>query len=669
LAKGCKPKASKVLNYFLLLRIVVLKYRAEIDGLRALAVVPVILFHAGFELFSGGFVGVDVFFVISGYLITTILIDDIENNRFSIVNFYERRVRRILPALFFVMLACIPFAWVWMLPSQMKDFSQSLVAVSLFASNIFFWRESGYFSDAVLEKPLLHTWSLAVEQQYYVLFPIFLFLAWRFGKNRVFWMIVVFTAISLALSEWCWRNKAIANFYLAPTRAWEFFSGSIAAFVIQKRGVQSNNSLSLLGLAAIVFSIFAYDKNTPFPSIYALVPVVGVVLLVLFAEKETLTAKILSTKYFIGIGLISYSAYLWHQPLFAYARVYLRTEIKAHEFIPLIGLTLLLAFLSWKFIEKPFRDKSRITRRSILIVSLVSLSIYIVIGLLGYYQNGFQSRLKIIADARDKSFMEAVMKEWNFSSYPVHPLMKWDDDNKVHHFDGNNEKSVLLIGNSHALQYWYGFGEYFSDRTRSNTSKSLVMINRPFPPSIDNIMLPKSTDTVVLSYFWSLLYGNNNVNTYIRCCGAGPNGVVGQRNLTKTTDEMDALDSSLKEFVGVLKKRGLKVVFVLDNPFGEELNPQSMVELKQLTVYPTKYLSKNLSKETTIERSEPARSRLLSIAKDFNVDVIDPIEFLCDAKNCPKFSEDGHLLYRDYDHLSVEATKSNTSYIFRIVEP
>ena len=163
-----------------------MKYPAEIDGLRALAVVSVILFHAGFELFNGGFVGVDAFFVISGYLITTILIENIENKRFSIVNFYERRARRILPALFFVMLVCIPVAWMWMLPNQMKDFSQSLVAVSLFASNILFWRESGYFATAAEEKPLLHTWSLAVEEQYYVLFPIFLILTWRFGKNRVF---------------------------------------------------------------------------------------------------------------------------------------------------------------------------------------------------------------------------------------------------------------------------------------------------------------------------------------------------------------------------------------------------------------------------------------------------------------------------------------------------
>ena len=234
-----------------------MKYRPEIDGLRALAVIPVILFHAGFELFSGGFVGVDVFFVISGYLITTILIDDIENKRFSIVNFYEKRARRILPAMFFVMLVCIPFAWMLMMPSQMTDFSQSLVAVSLFSSNILFWLESDYFAAATEQKPLLHTWSLAVEEQYYVLFPIFLILAWRYGKNRAFGMIVVMAAISLLLSEWGWRNKTSANFYLAPTRAWELLAGSITAFIVQKRGVQKNNFLALLGLSAIIFSIFA----------------------------------------------------------------------------------------------------------------------------------------------------------------------------------------------------------------------------------------------------------------------------------------------------------------------------------------------------------------------------------------------------------------------------
>ena len=416
-----------------------MKYRAEIDGLRALAVVPVILFHAGFELFSGGFVGVDVFFVISGYLITTILIEDLENQRFSLVNFYERRARRILPALFFVMLVCIPFAWMWMLPIQMKDFSQSLVAVSLFASNILFWGESGYFAAAAEEKPLLHTWSLAVEEQYYVLFPIFLILAWRFGKNRVFWMIVVMASISLLLSEWGWRNKASANFYLAPTRAWELFAGSIAAFIVQKQGVQKNNILALLGLAAIVFSIFFYDETTPFPSVYALVPVFGVVLLVLYAGKGTLAAKILSTKGFVGIGLISYSAYLWHQPLFAFARI--RTiEHPSLLLMPALSfLSILLAYLTWCYIEKPFRSKTSFSRNTIFLFSLIAISATSLIGVIGNKTNGFDARFL----ETELAFLHQINKET--SGY----VEKRFDELKSAEWD-NEKVKVFLVGDSYA---------------------------------------------------------------------------------------------------------------------------------------------------------------------------------------------------------------------------
>jgi peptidoglycan/LPS O-acetylase OafA/YrhL len=422
-----------------------LKYRAEIDGLRALAVVPVILFHAGFELFGGGFVGVDVFFVISGYLITTILVEDIENNRFSIVNFYERRARRILPALFFVMLVCIPFAWMWMLPSQMTDFSQSLIAMSLFASNIQFWQESGYFRAAAEEMPLLHTWSLAVEEQYYLLFPIFLFLAWRFGKNRVFWMIVVFAVISLMLSEWGWRNHAPANFYLAPTRAWELFAGSITAFVVQKRGVRANNVLSLIGLAAIVFAIFAYDETTPFPSVYALVPVVGVVLLVLYASKETLVAKFLSTKAFVGIGLISYSAYLWHQPLFAFTRIRLIEEPS----LALMGLlsvaSLVLSVFSWRYIENVFRDKALVGRKQMIGLSLSAFIGFVAFGAAGVLNNGFERRLSADLtahlDQANKRFDEDDCQP--IDNLPAHPYPQCTN------YFIDDSASVMLLGDSH----------------------------------------------------------------------------------------------------------------------------------------------------------------------------------------------------------------------------
>ena len=362
-----------------------MKYRPEIDGLRALAVVPVILFHAGFNFFSGGYIGVDIFFVISGYLITTILIEDIENNRFSIVNFYERRARRILPALFFVIFLCIPFAWIWMLPNQIKDFAQSIVAVSLFASNIQFWRESGYFDSEAYEKPLLHTWSLAVEEQYYILFPIFLILVWQLGKNRVFWIFFFIAILSLLLSEYGWRKNPNANFYLSPFRFWEILVGTMTAFIVQKNGVIKNNFLSLLGLSAIIFSFFIYDEKTPFPSLYALLPVLGVVLVVLFANKHTFVGFLLSTKVFVGIGLVSYSAYLWHHPLFAFTRIRLTEEPSVFLFILLSMLSFILGFLSWKYIEKPFRNKNIFSRFKIFLLSLTLGLTMIVFGLIVHF--------------------------------------------------------------------------------------------------------------------------------------------------------------------------------------------------------------------------------------------------------------------------------------------
>jgi peptidoglycan/LPS O-acetylase OafA/YrhL len=477
-----------------------LKYRSEIDGLRAIAVIPVILFHAGFELFSGGFVGVDVFFVISGYLITTILIEDIENNRFSIVNFYERRARRILPALFFVMLVCIPFAWMWMLPNQFKDFSQSLVAVSLFASNILFWRDSGYFDAAAEEKPLLHTWSLAVEEQYYFLFPIFLILTWRFGKNKVFWMIVLFSVVSLLLSEWGWRNKANANFFLFPTRAWELLAGSITAFIVQKNGVKKNETLSLLGLAAIIFSIFYYSEATPFPSVYALVPVIGAVLLILYANKETLVAKLLSAKAFVGIGLISYSAYLWHQPLFAFAKIRAIEYPSAFLMGLLSIISLILAIISWRFIEQPFRNKNVFSRAYIPGGSFVLIMAFSLFGYLGHYTSGFVSRIPnelliSIENAKDRSetFSECHLK----GDIPSHPIQQCNS------FLVNNSASVMFVGDSHldavGLQiqkrlFDLGVGSY------AVSYSGCVPIRGLYRVDMDNPHLCNEYNTSMLSY-------------------------------------------------------------------------------------------------------------------------------------------------------------------------
>ena len=303
-------------------------YRSEIDGLRALAVMPVIFFHAGFEAFSGGYVGVDIFFVISGYLITSIILNEKQNNNFTLINFYERRARRILPALFLVMLVTIPLGWLLMLPDQFVDLGKSLYSTSLFSSNILFWLQSGYFEGPAELKPLLHTWSLAVEEQYYLFFPILVMLIWNLGKN---WMIVIISLIgilSLITAQIASYESPSANFYLLPTRIWELVLGVLAAFYLLNKpsdfrilGKVASDLLSLLGFGMIFFSVFTFNKFTPFPSFYSLLPTLGTLLIILFATKNTKVGKVLSLSPIVGVGLISYSLYLWHQPIFAFARI------------------------------------------------------------------------------------------------------------------------------------------------------------------------------------------------------------------------------------------------------------------------------------------------------------------------------------------------------------
>ena len=223
-----------------------MKYRKEIDGLRALAILPVILFHAGFTTFSGGFVGVDIFFVISGYLITTIIVAEMEQGSFSLLNFYERRARRIIPALFFVMLCTLPFAWFWLLPQDFRSFSRSLVAVPLFASNVLFWLTSGYFDTATELKPLIHTWSLAVEEQYYVLFPLFLMLTWKLGKKWIISLLLAVAIISVLAAQWGSATYPSLTFYLLPTRGFEILIGVLISFYINRKSsiISINHSIS-----------------------------------------------------------------------------------------------------------------------------------------------------------------------------------------------------------------------------------------------------------------------------------------------------------------------------------------------------------------------------------------------------------------------------------------
>ncbi len=421
-----------------------MKYRAEIDGLRALAVLPVIFFHAGFEFFNGGFVGVDIFFVISGYLITTIIISEMAEDNFSIVNFYERRARRILPALFFVMAACLPFAWLWFLPSDLKDFGQSLVAVSIFSSNILFWIEGGYFGTATELKPLIHTWSLAVEEQYYILFPIFLMLTWKLGIKWILILLSIIFLISLGVAEWGAYNSPSGAFFLLPTRGWEILVGVFAAFYLNYnthlKSHTINQVLSLLGFGMISYSIIAFNETTPFPSLYTLIPTIGTGLLILYAVPKTYAHKLLSMKFIVGIGLISYSTYLWHQPLLAFTKYRVLGEPSDLNLIILCAASLVIAWFSWKFVEMPFRSKTKVSRRSIFKFALIFTLFFSVTGLWLHNNNG---ALEYYPKEKQKILVNFI----NPSAY----VNKRHKQIRLLEFSKSNDKNdILIIGDSHS---------------------------------------------------------------------------------------------------------------------------------------------------------------------------------------------------------------------------
>ena len=396
-----------------------MQYRREIDGLRALAVVPVMFFHAGFAAFAGGFVGVDVFFVISGYLITSIIVKEMQAGSFTLLNFYERRARRILPALFLVLFVCLPAAWLWLIPPDMRNFSQSLVAVTFFASNILFYFTSGYFGTTAEFRPLLHTWSLSVEEQYYLLFPLFLMLTWHRGQRWIGLSLIGLAALSLALAQWQAKVDPTFAFFLLPTRGWEILLGALTALHLNgspKWNPEKTiaNAGSAIGVAMIAYSVVAFDKTIPFPGVYALVPTIGTALVILFASPDTAVGKVLGLRWIVGLGLVSYSAYLWHQPLFAFARHRSIDEPSKALMAALIVTSVVLAFLSWKVVELPFRDRRRFSRKQVFTAGAWCSAVFIVLGLVGKFGGGFESRLdaeqRKIAAFSDYDFAKGIRR-------------------------------------------------------------------------------------------------------------------------------------------------------------------------------------------------------------------------------------------------------------------
>jgi len=442
-------------------------YRKEIDGIRALAILPVVLFHTGISYFEGGYVGVDIFFVISGYLITRLIKREYQEKNFQFISFYERRIRRIIPALFFMVIITSILSYFIMTPSDLVSFYKSSIANSLFLSNLFFWVNINYFSNPAELIPLIHMWSISIEEQFYLLFPIFfIFLLKKMSFEKILIILFFFSFLSILFSQivgnfnlnqpyieekFSFFYISSASFYLPMARAWELLVGSMIAIYLNKKKYLINkhsNIYILLGILLIIFPVFTYDKNIPYSSFYTLLPVLGTVLLILFLNPSNILYNFFTNRLIIFFGLISYSLYLWHQPIFSLYRLYFLDEPSLFNYLILIFISVLISFISWKYIEAPFRSKLFLSRSKIFLLFFIITFSIVLINIIGVKTNGF-NKIKVIENKL--TYKKNILIDRKKKVNEMINLQKiFLNKDKEIFLKKNNKQKFLIIGDSHA---------------------------------------------------------------------------------------------------------------------------------------------------------------------------------------------------------------------------
>jgi peptidoglycan/LPS O-acetylase OafA/YrhL len=445
------------------------KYRPDVDGLRAVAVLPVVVYHLGLPL-HGGYVGVDIFFTISGFLIGSIILRQTAEGKFTFHGFYERRIRRIFPALIAVLLVSTLLAYRYMLPTELVDYSRSLVAAAFSCSNFYFWQQSGYFDAPAYSKPLLHTWSLAVEEQFYIFLPVLLVMLRRFTPRFVDLSIYLIAAISLGASIYGAYHDPTTTFYLTHTRMWELLCGTILALdsCPKIRRVWARHAFGILGMALIGVSVWYYRTSTPFPGLAALLPCLGAALIILAGcEGTNIVGRILSLRPIVFIGLISYSLYLWHWPVIVFHSLGLSfvNGLSRHQYQALLFvISLVMAVLSWRFIELPFRAGAlRMERRLLFRGAAAAVLIVAGISVTTIAMRGadwrFSSQAREVAaylegDPHDRrnQYRDGtcfITTTDTFNDFAKNECMP----------DKPGEKQFLLLGDSHAAAMWWGLNQ------------------------------------------------------------------------------------------------------------------------------------------------------------------------------------------------------------------
>jgi len=640
--------------------------RAALDGLRAIAVVLVILFHAGFPGFDGGFVGVDIFFVLSGYLITTLIHEELQSGSFSLLGFYERRVRRILPALVFVALACIPFAWLWMLPQDLAAFSRSLVGVGAFSSNLFFWLQSGYFAKPAATMPLLHTWSLAVEEQFYLFYPLALLACRQLSRGKLSNLILLGSALSLGLAAFTSQRYPLASFYLLPTRAWELGTGAWVALAHEQADDSHHlvQNLAAFGaLIAIACSVVFFDPNLPYPGFIALLPVMGTALLIASGTPQTIVGRIFASPLLSGIGLISYSAYLWHQPLFAFARIYL-PHVPALAYAFLSVLTFGLAYLSWRFVEQPFRDKARFGRLQVFSLAACCTAVILALGLAGQLSQGFPQRMPEVA----------AMAEWVWDRHARRDECTPEAQNPIVHgrsclYGASTRPQIALIGDSHAVSVAARFSEELS---RYGISlRALTEISCPpivgirsdalacelHNTEVQRYLLENSQiETVILVARWTAHLEGENFDNEEGGIEGGPtihNVPVGMNHeFLSRPAHVQVLVSLFRDSINALLQGGKRVVLVYPVPEVGWDVPRQIVQRARFTIGRREPIT--TSYDVFKKRNGPTYTELDLLGESPKLLRVYPADLFCNSQVPDRCVAelDGRPLYFDDDHLN-----------------
>ena len=622
-------------------------YRPEIDGLRAIAIGVVIIYHAGinildYQLFKGGFIGVDIFFVISGYLITSIILKElISTGSFSFRYFYERRIRRILPPLLIIMLISIPFGWLFLLPSSLIDFSKSILFSLGFSSNYYFhYSGQQYGAESGLLKPFLHTWSLSIEEQYYIIFPLVLFVTFKFFRKYLIYILLLCFFISLGIADWTAKNYPSTSFYFLHTRMWELLAGSILAYFEISSGYRSKNKilnsfLPLIGLLLIGHSILFFHDEMLHPSFYTLSPILGVSLIIWFSNKDEIITKMLSTKLFVGIGLISYSLYLWHYPIFAFYRYTFAQGSIILEIIIIIVL-FLISSISYFFLEKNFRNP-KFKFKKILIIFFILIIFIFSTCYFTIYKRGFPN----------KGIVDGINLDYNYYVEEISDWQKEISSKKKIKSVNEKKKTIIVIGDSLANNFALMF------RTNLDLFPNLKFVTLnidEFNQILNNVdsdselnLLIKESNNIIFSYQYS-------------------------------EDEYKKVESTIKL---ILKKTNKNIILTSNNPafnlYGSRftdidfflISKKRKPSKEELIELEKRYFSYYKNNNPSIMRID---KKLKNLSRKYDLEYLDKSLYQCDEirKQCKILTDENKKINYDSHHHTLAGAKYLGQKIFKL---